>query len=153
MKYAGWMMLLAMVLAVPALARAEQSLAQILEQQRTLQADLDAGKVGDMTPRQVNAVRRAQKEVFAVAEGKTGLDDLDINEKIRLENALERINADYVGTRVAGDQKETCWRETITGSKTMTTRCGTQQERDQAREGARAWMEKPKVCVPPSCGG
>jgi hypothetical protein len=127
-------------------------LAAIVEQQRALAADLDAGKI-DMTPRQANSVRKAQKEVFALTDGKASLDALSIDEKVRLENALERINAEVKGGgRVAGDEKQVCWRERISGSQMKSTRCGTEAERREAREGARDFMEKPKVCVPPGCG-
>lgn len=129
------------------------SLQILLEQQRELQADLDDGGIDGLTARQNNAIRKAQREVFAVTEGKAVLDELSMDEKIRLENALERINAEVGDSRVASDNQQVCWREAKSGSNVKVTRCGTQLERDQIREGARAWMEKPKICVPPGCGG
>ena len=131
----------------------QDSLQILLDQQRELQADVDDGGINGLTTRQNNAIRKAQKEVFAVTEGKTKLDELSMDEKIRLENALERINAEVGNSRVASDNQQVCWREAKSGSTVKVTRCGTQLERDQIREGARAWMEKPKVCVPPGCGG
>lgn len=131
----------------------QDSLQILLDQQRDLQADLDDGGIEGLTARQNNAVRKAQKEVFAVTEGKSRLDELSMDEKIRLENALERINAEAGNSRTASDNQQVCWREAKSGSTIKVTRCGTQLERDQIREGARAWMEKPKVCVPPGCGG
>jgi len=128
------------------------SLQILLEQQRELQADLDDGGIDGLTARQNSAIRKAQKEVFAVTEGKAKLDDLSMDEKIRLENSLERINAEVGNSRAANDKQQVCWREAKSGSTIKVTRCGTQLERDQIREGARAWMEKPKVCVPPGCG-
>lgn len=126
-------------------------LAVILEQQQSLKASIDAGTSG-LSPRQVRVIRREQEAVFAIAGGTTRFDQLNIEEQIRLENALERINANVVGTRVAQENQDTCWTEAKTGSKLKVTRCGTQEEIDEARRGARAWMEKPRICVPPGCG-
>jgi hypothetical protein len=71
---------------------------------------------------------------------------------VRFAKALESINAEVVGTRGAQEQRDVCWTEAKTGSKMKVARCGTQEEIDETRHGARAWMERPKVCVPPGCG-
>jgi hypothetical protein len=138
--------LLGLLAATPTPAQEADRLAVILDQQRDLQKQIDAGNLRNLTPRQANVIRKAQTEVFAVTEGKTTLDSLSIEEKIRLDNALERINAEVKGGRVASEQQDVCWRERKSGSKMMVTRCGTQAERDEARRGARDWMEKPKIC-------
>lgn len=91
--------------------------------------------------------------MFALTEGKDALDGLSIDEKVGLENALERINTEVKGGRLAKDDQEVCWREHKSGSRMKSTRCGTEAERREVREGARDRMEKPKVCVPPGCGG
>ncbi|MBB1061773.1 hypothetical protein [Marilutibacter spongiae] len=124
----------------------------ILEQQRELRAHLDAGGIEGLTTRENNRVRDAQAEVFAITEGKSRLDQLDINEKVALENALQKINAYVQGSAAAADGQTVCWRERVTGSKRKTTRCGTEAERLQARQGARAYLERPKVCGQ-NCGG
>lgn len=128
------------------------TLEQILQQQQQLRAQLDRGDTADLTPRRVRAVRKAQEQLFRLADGKTQLDQLNIEERVQFENALEAINAEVVGTRVAQESRDVCWTEAKTGSKLKVTRCGTQEEIDEARRGARAWMEKPKICVPPGCG-
>jgi hypothetical protein len=118
----------------------------ILAQQQDLKRDLDAGNTGGLTTRQVNAVRKSQVEVFTVTEGKTSLDQLSMDEKVRLENALERINAEVKDTRAGRDGKQVCWRERTTGTNTKVTRCGTEAEMREAREGARDFLDRPKVC-------
>lgn len=133
-------------------ATEEISLQKIVKQQEALKADLEDGGIEGLTPRQNTVVHKAQVEVFAVTKGKAEMGDLSIDEKIRLENALERINALIVNTRAAGNDQNVCWRERVSGSKMKTTRCGTEAERREAREGARDFMEKPRVCVPPGCG-
>ena len=139
---------------LPMVAVAQQQgdpLASMLEQQSALRDDLARDPV-DLTPRQVAAVRKAQAEFFRLVEGKTTLDQLSIDDKIRVENALERINAQVVGTNAAQGNQEVCWRAQRLGSRLSTTRCGTQKEIDQVRENARGYMEDPKICTPPGCG-
>ena len=141
---------LAMVLPFDAFAQDEaappEKLDRILAQQNELKRDLDAGKTEGMTTRQVNAIRKSQAEVFAVTEGKTSLDELSLDDKVRLENALERINAEVKNTRAGRDDKQVCWRERMSGTNTKVTRCGTEAEMREAREGARDFLERPKVC-------
>ena len=135
-----------------ALASETATLAQIVQQQQGLRAQLDRGDTSDLTPRRARAVRKAQDQVFRLAEGKSQLDELNIEERVQLENALETINAEVVGTRVAQENRDVCWTEAKSGSKLKVTRCGTQEEIDEARRGARAWMEKLKICSGPGCG-
>jgi len=147
-------LLLALVIACssPLAANAQdtaatpQKLDLILAQQRDLKHDLDTGKVDGMTTRQVNAIRKAQVDVFAATDGKTSLDQLSMDEKVRLENALERINAEVKNTRSAQDDKQVCWRERTSGTTMKVTRCGTEAEKREAREGARDYLDRPKVC-------
>ncbi|MFC5578681.1 hypothetical protein ACFPOA_11765 [Lysobacter niabensis] len=123
----------------------DTSLLQLVEQQRALKAQIDAGSSG-LTPRQVKQVRKAQDEFFAIADGKDTLAQLSVDEKIRVENALELINAEVVDTRVAGDDQNVCWRERASGTHMKVTRCGTKQEMREAREGARDYLDRPKTC-------
>ena len=123
-----------------------QKLDRILAQQQELKRDLDVGKIDGLTTRQVNAIRKAQVDVFAVTEGKTSLDQLSMDDKVRLENALERINAEVKNTRAGHDEKQVCWRERASGTTMKVTRCGTEAEKREAREGARDFLDRPKVC-------
>ena len=146
-----WMWLVLLVgLAASAAAQeqpaAQDGLQQILTQQQGLKRDLDAGKTEGLTTRQLNAIRKAQTDVFAVTQGKDRLDQLSMDEKVRLENALERINAEVKNTRAGQDSKQTCWREKVSGTKVNVTRCGTEAEIREAREGARDFLERPKTC-------
>ena len=143
---------LVLALAMPFAATAQETdepvdkFAQIVAQQQALKRDLDAGDNDGMTTRQVNAIRKAQADVFAVTEGKTSLDQLSMDDKVRLENALERINAEVKNTRAGRDDKQVCWRERTSGSNTKVTRCGTEAEMREARDGARDFLERPRVC-------
>ncbi|HEY5613667.1 MAG TPA: hypothetical protein VIK70_08745 [Lysobacter sp.] len=141
------LMVALLVLAPMALAAETESasLQEMVEQQTALRDELASDPQG-LTPRQVGVIRKAQAEFFRLVEGKTSTDQLAIHEQVRLENALEKINAQIVGTNAASADQNVCWRERITGSKRTSTRCGTQQEIDQAREGARGMMERPKIC-------
>lgn len=139
--------------ATPVTGGAEDGLQLILEQQKNLKSDVDDGGIEGLTLRQNALVRKAQSELFAVTQGKSRLDELSMDEKIRLENALERINAQVVNTRAASDKQDVCWRERVSGTTVKKTRCGTQAEMREAREGARDFMEKGKICAGPGCGG
>jgi len=148
------LLMVALLVLAPMASAANQessSLQMMVEQQVALRAELAQGPQ-DLTPRQVGIMRKAQDEFFRIVEGKTTMDQLAIDEKVQLENALERINAQLVGTNAARANQEVCWRERTVGSKMQVTRCGTQQEIDEAREGARGFLDKPKICVPPGCG-
>lgn len=155
---AVWTMLLIGCLATGTAFTAEPSsgdedaLQRVVQEQKSLQTGLEGGDAGGLTARQISVIRKAQTEVFALAEGKTAFDQLTVDEQARLHNALERINAEVANTRMARDQQDVCRHETKTGSSIKTTRCATRAERDQTREGARGWMERPRVCVPPGCG-
>lgn len=147
-------LMLALLVLAPMAAMAEEqntSLQMMMEQQIALRDEL-AHSPQDLTPRQVGIIGKAQDQFFAIVEGKTTLDQLAIDDKVRVENALERINAVLVNTNAARANQEVCWREHMVGSKMQVTRCGTQQEIDQAREAARGFMLKPKICMPPGCG-
>lgn len=147
-------LLVALLVLAPMASSAEErgtSLKAILEQQTALRDDLASDPQG-LTPRQLGVIRKAQAEFFRLVEGKTAMDQLAIDDKVRIENALERINAQIVNTNAAHADQNVCWREAMSGSKLQVTRCGTQQEIDEAREGARGFMLKPKICGGPGCG-
>lgn len=151
MRTVLWMALLVLASGGAEAEQTHTSLQAMLEQQTSLRDELARGPQ-DLTPRQVGIMRKAQAEFFRLVDGKTTLDQLAIDDKVRVENALERINAELVNTNAARDKQEVCWRERPTGSKMQGTRCGTQQEIDQAREGARGFLLRPRVCSGPGCG-
>jgi hypothetical protein len=131
---------------------AADKLSDIRTQQQELKGQLEAGELSHLTKRQQNAIGRAQSDVFAIIEGRQTLDELNIAEKVRLENALERINANFVGTNAAGRDQLVCKRVALSGTGMKTTRCAPQAEWDQVRETSRGSLEKRWVCTPPGCG-
>lgn len=140
-------------LVSPASFSAER-LQEIVTQQKQVAKQLDDGSLR-VTPREREIVAKAQSDVFSITDGKTSLSELNVAEKTRLESALERINAVVKGDRRAQETQEVCWRERRTGSKLMVTRCGTKEEIEQAREGARGHLERPRTCqasATSSCG-
>lgn len=141
------LMLAALLLVVPmtAIAQEEESLQTLVEQQRQLRLDLDDGIEG-VTPRNARIIRKAQDEFFTVSEGAQSLDQLSIQDKVRIENALETINAQIVNTSASRSDQNVCWRERKTGSRTMVTRCGTKEEIEQVRRDSQSAMEKSRIC-------
>lgn len=152
MAFGRWILLgFFLMLAVPLRAASPASLPDIVQQQQQIRDELASGAL-PLNPRQKRIVGEQQAIIFGVTEGKTSLADLNADEQVRLRNALEVINA-QVSTRVtAEDEREVCWREKRTGSKLVTTVCGTEKERREAREGARDYMSRPSICQPPGCG-
>ena len=143
--------LAALLATTVAFAQDAPKVDQIRAQQTRLRADLDAGKLM-LTPRVAMQVKRDQATVFELLERKPTLEAMNIEERVNLENALERINAAVQGTRLAQDSKEICRYQKIVGSHEKQLVCGSQDARDHAREGARAYLEKPRICAP-TCNG
>jgi hypothetical protein len=134
---------------------APDKLVSILDQQRELQAGLAAGQNYGLTPRELGVVHKAQAEVFQLTEGKTSMGQLNIEEKVRLENALERINTQVKGgdtDHVARGEQEVCKRVQRSGNQLKSTVCATQAEWDRIRQTSRDTLEKRHVCEPPGCG-
>ena len=127
------------------------SLQVLVEQQEALRAELSDGVVEGITPRKARLINKAQGEFFAIVKGKQSLDELGIEEKIRVENALETINAQIANTRFAADDQQVCWREVKVGSKLAVSRCASKKELEDETESARTYMSKPRICVG-TCG-
>jgi hypothetical protein len=145
------LMLAALLATTVAFAQDVPKAEQIRAQQTQLRADLDAGKYA-LTPHAISLVRKDQDIVFALLERKPNVEAMNIQERVNLDNALERINAAVQGTRVADDGKDVCRYQSVAGSRQKRLVCGTQDDRDHAREGARAYLEKPRICSP-TCNG
>ncbi len=149
MRVLPWILVALMLAAPAAFADEPASLADIVTEQRALAAKVERNEIAGLTPRQRSQIRKAQAEVFALSEGKDSLDALSLDDKMRLRNALERIRA-----LLASDsgQADVCERSRKSGTGRLTVRCASQDERDHAREGARSYLERPRVCSPPGCG-
>lgn len=132
-------------------AQPADKLVEIRGQQKLLAAELDSGDL-KVTPREAALIRKEQAVVFKLLEANAMLEDMNVEERVRLDNALERINALLVGTRQAAEQRDDCRYERVSGSKHRKLVCATSDERQHARDGARAYMEKPRICIPPGCG-
>ncbi len=155
MAFQNWFVILLLTASsLSTAAEQPETLASVLDQQRALQADLAADEVG-FTPRERGVIRKAQGEIFKLTEGKTSLDQLNIEERVRLDMALERINTQVKGgdlDHVAKGEEDVCKRVRRTGATMKTTVCATQAEWDHIRQNSRDSLEKQRVCVPPGCG-
>lgn len=132
-------------------AAAPQELGEIVAEQRALQQAIEAGEVA-RPPAALAAIRRAQRVVFTVTDGRTALSQLPPDEQMHLHNALQKIETQLSGDRQAALDQDVCRRERATGSSIPETRCGTVREREITREGARGYLEKRQICRPPGCG-
>lgn len=149
MRVLSWILTALMLVVPSALAEEPGSLAEILAEQRDLATKLERNENSGLTPRMRSQIRKAQAEVFTLAEGRDSLDAMSLDEKVRLRNALERIRALLASAPGQGD---VCERSRRSGTNRLSVRCASQGERDRAREGARSYLERPRICTPPGCG-
>lgn len=149
MRLSPFVLALAMF-AVAAIARAE-SIAEIREQQTQIQDDLARGELV-LDARSKRSVEAQQRIVFKLIEGRAEVGELDPSKQVELKNALEKIRVAVSQDPLAEEDREVCWQERRTGSKLTTTVCGTVRERQQAKEGARDYLQRPRMCAPPGCG-
>lgn len=148
MKFARTTLLLLLAIcSFAVMARKPVDLTRIVEQQRSIAAELASPETTGLDLRQIEAVRAAQVDVFAAIGERRELSELNADEQVRLKNALEKINAAMKGTPFAERNREKCWREQKLGTKMKVTRCATQLELDQLREGARDWYEKGDIAT------
>ena len=152
-----FLMLSLVVCSSGAMARKPVDLTRIVEQQRAIAAQLEASDAANTTgldARQIQTIRDAQSDLFATIGERRMLSELTADEQVSLKNGIEKIDATLKGTRLAELNREKCWREQKLGTKLKVTRCATQLEIDQLREGARAWYEKSDICDPSTgtCG-
>jgi hypothetical protein len=140
-----------LLLAAPVAAQDPGKLASIRAEQEQIRSRLGDGSLG-VTPRVALLIRKDQAAVFRLLGDNARLEDLNVAERVELDNALERIGAHLAGTREAAEQRDVCRYERVSGSKHRKLVCASSDERQNARDGARAWMEKPRVCIPPGCG-
>ena len=152
MKIASTVLMLSLAIcSFAVMARKPVDLTRIVEQQRSIAAQIASPETTGLDSRQIEAVRAAQVDVFAAIGDRRELSELNADEQVRLKNALEKIDTAMKGTRFAERNREKCWREQKLGTKMKVTRCATQAELDQLREGARDWYEKADICVG-TCG-
>lgn len=146
-------LLCAALAMAPAMAQSPPptSLQVLVDQQIALRAELAKGIEG-ITPRQARIIDKAQGEFFAIVAGKQSLDELGIEDKIRVENALETISAQAATTRFAADDQQVCWRETKVGTKLPVTVCASKKELGDGTQEARNHFNRPRICAPPGCG-
>ena len=124
---------------------AAASPAEIVEQQRQIAARLDDDGAG-LDKRAVADVRREQARVFAIVDGKDTFEDLTLEEKINLRNALESIDAQLKATALAEDDSEVCRREHQLGSRFKVTRCRTRAAMREERSSGQAMQGSPRIC-------
>lgn len=143
-------LVLAVAMSAAAAARAE-SLAEIRQQQTQIQQELARGDLA-LDARSQRTVEAQQRIVFTLIEGRAEVGELTPPKQVELRNALEKIRAAVSQDALAEEDREVCWQERRTGSKLTTTVCGTVRERQQAKEGARDYLQRPRICAPPGCG-
>jgi hypothetical protein len=143
-----------MLVAFGAASQTEK-VSRILSQQREIrqQAESSTGAYARFDRSALQRIEAAQGRVFTLLDGVTDVDQMTPHQRIELFNALEEVKAVIESNE---DDRQECWRERKLGSMRHITRCATVAERRQARDGGRAWLGDPSVCIPvgggPACG-
>ena len=145
-----WTLVFALAVST-AVAQPTDRLRQIADQQALLAEELKTG-VLKVAARDAASIRDEQRVVFDLLSKNPTLADMSVEERVRLDNALQRINALVVSGRAALDDRRVCRSERATGSNVRKLTCRTQAEWDDIREQARLYKMDPQVCIPPGCG-
>ena len=146
--------------AMPAVLAAEPSsgetaqptVQQILQQQKEIQAALQAG---DPAYRYLDPMRRrevyaAQRKVFSQLEGRQDISELGADQQLVVFNALELIKSTLA--RREGDEM-ICERERLAGTNRYEMACMTKAERERRAETATQALTNRQACTDPGCLG
>lgn len=144
--------LLAALLCGSASAQSTANLRLIVDQQREIAVALDSGDSQGLSDRNVERIRAAQERVFKLTEGKANMNSIRTDDKVKLANLLDEIKMLMGNKRTDREDQMICNNEKILGSNIVQIRCGTHEEFETRREGARDSLEQRHVCVPPGCG-
>ena len=129
---------------------------QLLAEQREIREQLERpqGRYSRFDAATQARLKARQERIFALLEPGTALEQMNPREQMELLNAVEEVKAILADN---ADQRLECWREKKVGSQMSVTRCATVAEREQVREGARAFKAETGVCQRgggsgPECG-
>lgn len=126
-------------------------LAAAMAQQREIRAAIDAKdpRFAYLADSRRQNVRNAQDRLFAMTEGKGTLQDLPVNDQVRVFNQLKRIEALLVRRDV--DNREVCEKATLTGTKRQQLVCYNKAEQDARADRAREALMQRTACTEPGC--
>jgi hypothetical protein len=112
----------------------QQSVAEILRLQHGLRERLEkpSGDYSRFDQAAIGKMERAQDKVFHMLDGVASLDELNMNQKTELSNALDEIKAVLLANE---PNRLICHRERRTGTNLVERRCETVAQREErARE-------------------
>lgn len=107
-------------------------IAPLLERQRGIAAMIRS-EPKSLSEEQRQIVLREQATIFAIAEGKTSLNELTPEQRTLLMNAIERVGAAVEASRTTGESRMICRRERAVGSTMPKTYCRARKHVDAER--------------------
>jgi ABC-type Fe3+-citrate transport system substrate-binding protein len=107
-------------------------IAPLLERQREIAAVIQS-KQKNLSEKQREIVLREQATIFAIAEGKASLNDLTPEERTRLTNAIEKVDAAIKESPAADEGRMACRRERAVGSTLPKMHCRARKKVDSGR--------------------
>jgi peptidoglycan hydrolase CwlO-like protein len=132
------------------IVESNKDISSIIERQREIAEQVQRSPKR-MTEQQRRLVSEEQAKIYAIVEGKTSFEELNQEQKVRLVNAIEKIDAIVEGTAAAEDNRMVCRRERTIGSNRSATRCVAKKQREEESKNARNVMEQGEACVSDSC--
>lgn len=122
-----------------------------LAQQRDIADAIEnAKKFRHVSNSQRDRLAKAQDTLLTLLEGRSSIDELDADERVRLYNAQEEVNAVLTDADL---DRPICQRRKPVGSHRPILECYTRRERDEAATAARQSRLKTRACSGPECIG
>lgn len=106
-----------------------QSVGEILQVQHDLRAKLDHpnGEYSRFSQDAISRMQRAQDKVFSMLNGVESLDELNLDQKTDLSNALDEVKAILLANE---QNRMICHRERKTGTNLLQRHCETVAQRE-----------------------
>jgi hypothetical protein len=136
--------------AFASIVESDKDISSIIERQREIAEQVRRSPKA-MTEQQQRLIGEEQAKIYAIVEGKSSFDELNQEQKVRLVNAIEKIDAIVEATRAAEDSRMVCRRERTVGSNMQATRCAPRKQRQEETTNARNAVEQSESCLSGSC--
>lgn len=121
---------------------------KLRSQQQALRPQIESaqGPYADMPRKRRDALLARQTELLALIDGKQGLSELNPEQQVAMQNALQALTD---AESDAGSDRQVCKRVKTTGSHRISTSCRTRKQLKDEAENTRSGMER----VRSACSG
>lgn len=137
-------LLAAMAGASAASDQAATSVPEILQMQHAIRTKLErpTGEYARLSPDAIARMEAAQDKVFAMLSGVNSIDQLNVNQRVEVSNALDEVKAGLLANE---DNRLICHVERPTGSNISKRFCETVGQRKRDSDEARRMMRNNEI--------